>query len=171
MAKREQASNNNSGKVSISAWQATINDINERFDKIESRINEAVDKLNTKVSTSAWQNSLNDNSKIEEKLKELNEKLSSKVSINAWQKSLEESGKSNDNLTVNQLQEIDARLEKAMQLVTGLTTHLNEKVNVTAWNKLCQDNEGMLNRLNDVETVIKNASLSEQEIKKLLETI
>ena len=136
MAKREEV--NNSGKVSITAWQATLDDINARFDRMEEKVKEATDKLG------------------------------SKVSITAWQKSLEEKGNEEINA---KLQEIDSRLEKAMTMMAEVTSSIKNKVNVAAWDKLLEDNEDTITRLNTVENVIKQASLSEQEIKKLLETI
>ncbi len=154
--------------VSVSAWERALQDIYERLDRIEK-------KADNKVSTSAW-NKANE---------EIIQKINSKVGIKAWEKSIEDMDREFKNLALNELKELDDRLDKTVELINNLTAHLNEKVNTAAWDRLCESNEQLikrvdelasnqtdfLKRLSEIEGVLREAKVSEDELKKLLESI
>jgi len=166
---------NNHLKVSAVAWNIALNDINSRFDKLEKQISELSKKADKKVSVQAWNRT---NS-------ELNKKFGSKVSVSAWETSLEDQDKQFNELALTELKELDDRLDRTVELISKLTTHLNERVTVSAWDRLCESNENVidrvdvlrnntddfLKRLTQIEAVIRNAKVSEKELKKLLESI
>jgi len=148
-------SDNNNSKVSVTAWNKTIDDFNARFDKIESMI------------------------------KELTEKMDKKVNIKAWEKSLVDIDNEVKKFTFSELKELDNRLDKTVELITELTTHLNEKVTVTAWDRLCESNEQLMKKVDSlsesnedvskrmikIENMLKDAKVSEEELRELMESI
>ncbi|HLE06376.1 MAG TPA: hypothetical protein VI790_03410 [Candidatus Nanoarchaeia archaeon] len=166
--------NSNSG-VSATAWNAVLNDFGCRFDVIEKGLVELNSKIEKKVGVGAWEN-VN---------KELTDKINAKVSVKAWETSLEDTNKQVSELAIKELKELDDRLDKATELINTLTNHLNEKVNMDSWNRLSSTNETLMGkvdvikdksedltkRLLIVESIIKDAQVSENELKKLLETI
>lgn len=167
--------NNHNSSVSITAWNAALSDFGSRFELIEKGLVELNSKIEKKVGIGAWEN-VN---------KELLDKLNSKVNVKAWENSLEDTNKQINELAIKELKELDERLDRASDLINTLTTHLNEKVNMDSWNRLINTNESLLGkvdvikdksedltkRLLLVESIIKDAQVSENELKKLLETI
>ncbi len=164
-----------SNSISVAAWDAMLNDFNERFNKIEERLDKISSKVDGKVSVNAW-NKANE---------EFSDKLKNKVNVKAWEVSLVDLSNQFKELALNELKELDDRLDKTVELVNDLTNHLNEKVNITAWDRLCESNEQLIKRVDElmanhndftrrvseVEKVINEAKVSEAELKKLLESI
>jgi len=167
--------NNGGVKVSAAAWNAALNDFNTRFAKIEKQITELMNKLDNKVDSSAW-NKVN---------AELTKKIKSKVNVKAWENSLVDFDKNLQNLALKELKDLDDRLDRTTELITNLTSTISDKVNTSAWDRLCQSNEQLIQRvdsitfkhedvfkrLSEVEGVLREAKVSEQELKKLLESI
>lgn len=173
--KKLENKNGNGSGVSQAAWNAVLNDFGSKFDTIEKGLVELNTKIEKKVGIGAWEN-VN---------KEVIDKLNSKVNIKAWENSLEDTNKQISELAIKELKELDDRLDRANELINTLTNHLNEKVNMDSWNRLINTNESLIGkvdvikdksedltkRLLVVESIIKDAQVSENELKKLLETI
>jgi len=167
--------NNGGVKVSAAAWNAALNDFNARFSKIEKQLAELASKIDSKVNVSAW-NKVN---------AELTKKVKSKVNVKAWENSLVDQERQFNKLALSELRDLDDRLDKTAELITNLTSNINDKVNVSAWDRLCTSNEqliqrvdkmrnnqdSVIKRLSGVENLLDDAKVSEQELKKLLESI
>ncbi|MFA5406639.1 MAG: hypothetical protein WC307_04760 [Candidatus Nanoarchaeia archaeon] len=156
MAKRED-----NGKVSVSAWNVSLKDINQRFDKLEKENKSLLEEIKKQSSNCACDKITND----------LNNKISSKVSIKAWDSSLVDINNQINNVVSKDLKELDNRLDKSMELINNLTGNMSGKVTTGAWDKLCEDIALLAEKINNIEFVIKDAKVSEQELKKLLESI
>ncbi len=156
MAKRES-----NGKVSVSAWNASLKDINERFERLEKENKVLLERVEKQSK----------NCSCDKSIKELNDKINSKVSVNAWQKSLVDVNNQINEVALKDLKELDDRLDKTMELINGLMGSMSGKVTTAAWDKLCEDMAAINKKVSDIEHVIKEAKVSEMELKKLLESI
>ena len=149
--------------------------INEKFKQIEQQLKNFTDSISNKIS----------NKELNIALVELNKKISSKVSVKAWENTLSDLDKQYKDLVLTDLKEVDERLDRTVELMNRLTALLNEKVNVSAWNRLCASNDQLINQINllrnkyeevikkvlELESFIKSTRVSEDELKNLLRSI